>query len=131
MPALVTVSVGPGASSGALAGGGAALAAFFASEPGRAALSRSGRGRDVELLEAKAQGDVFLLRLRDRRAGDYWRAIAGIRGRLVAVSADGPGGEALEPAAGKALVLAVMAAMRRANAGKGAAGEANPVASAG
>lgn len=120
VPALVTVTVGPGGSAGAMAGGGAALAAFFASPEGRATLSRSGRGRDVEVLEAKAQGDVFLLRLRERIAGDYWRAIAGLRGRLVSVTADGPGGETLDPAAGKALVLATMAAMSRANAGKGA-----------
>lgn len=119
VPALVTVTVGPGASAGAIAGGGEALAAFFASEAGRATLSRSGRGRDVVVLEAKAQGDVFLLRLRDRIAGDYWRAISGLRGRLVSVTADGPGGETLDPAAGKTLVLAAMAAMARANAGKG------------
>lgn len=119
-PAVVTLSIGQAGSAGVLAGGGAVLAGYFTSEAGRAAVSRSGRAEDVEVLAASEVAGAFLLRLRDRKAGEYWRGIDGLRGRLITVSAAGPEGEALEPAKGRALVLAALAALRRANPGTAA-----------
>jgi len=114
-PALLTMSVGPTASSGGLAAGGAALTAYFTSPEGRAALSRTGRAADVSVIEALGVGDAYLLHLRDRAVGDYWRAVVGLNGRLVTISANGAQGAPLSPAAGRALVDATLAALRRAN----------------
>jgi hypothetical protein len=67
--------------------------------------------------------DAFLLHVRDRAVGDYWRAILGLRGRLVTLSVSGPEGKPLEAAKGRGLLDAAVAALRRANA--------NPAATAG
>lgn len=116
-PAVLTLSVGPAGSAGAMAAGGAELAAYFTSAEGRAALSRRGRAGDVAVLEAVGVDEAFLLHVRDGAVGDYWRAVTGIRGRLVTVSAAGPDGQALAEGKGRALIEAAVAALRRANAG--------------
>lgn len=116
VPALVTVTVGPAASAGALAGGPAALAQFFASPVGRASLSRDGRAADIRILEALSSGGAFLLHLQDRKQGEYWRAIIGVRGRLVTVSASGAPGVPLPAAAGRHLIDQVLGGLRSANA---------------
>lgn len=128
-PAVLTLSIGQAGSAGVLAGGGAMLAEYFTSEAGRAAVSRSGRAADVAVVQASEVDGAFLMRLQDREAGDYWRGIDGLRGRLVTVSATGPEGEALEPAKGRALVLAALAALRRANPGTGVVTAAPPAVS--
>jgi hypothetical protein len=114
-PALVTVTVGPAASAGALAAGPATLAQFFASEAGRASLSRDGRAADIRILEALSSGGAFLLHLQDRQQGEYWRAIIGVRGRLVTVSASGAPGVPLQAAAGRRLTDQVVDGLRAAN----------------
>lgn len=123
VPALLTLTVGEAGSAGVMAGGGAALTAYFTSAPGRAALSRSGRAGDVEVISASGVAGDFLLRVRDRMVGEYWRGITALRGRLVSVTAAGSEAQALDPAQGRALVEAALAALRRANA-TGAAGAA-------
>lgn len=115
-PAVLTLSVGAAATAGAMAAGGEALVAYFTSDEGRATLSRDGKAADVRVIEALGVGDAFLLHVEDRAVGDYWRALAGIRGRLVTVSASGPEGQALPEGKGRALVEAAVAALRRANA---------------
>lgn len=112
LPAVLTTAIGPAASAGVLAGGGQALAAYFTSDAGRAALSRSGRASAVTVLVAKGVGTAFVLRIRDRDAGDYWRGVAPVAGRLVTITVDAPGADA---AAGEALLTQSLAAMRRAN----------------
>ena len=119
-PAVLTLSVGPAGSAGAMAAGGEGLAAYFTSTEGRGALSRRGRADDVSVLAAVGEAEAFLLHVRDAAVGDYWRAVTGIRGRLVTVSASGPEGQALPEGKGRALVEAAVAALRRAN--QGAAG---------
>jgi hypothetical protein len=114
-PAVITVAVGQAGSASVLAGGGAALAEFFQSAAGRATLSRSGRAGDVRVLAAVGRGDVFYLRLRDRAAGDYWRAILGLKGRLVTISVAGPAESPLPPEAGRSLLEAAVKRMRAAN----------------
>jgi len=121
-PAVVTLTVGQAGSAGAMAGGGAALAEFFTSEAGRTALSRSGQAADVQVLSAAGVDDAFVMQVRDRLVGDYWRGIAGLRGRLLTVTATGTAEDApLSAEKGRALVQATLAALRRANAGEAVA----------
>ncbi len=114
-PALVTVSVGPAASAGAMAAGGAALTGYFTSEPGRAALSREGRARDVQVVAAVGVADAYLIHIVDRASGEYWRAVLGVRGRLLTVSANGAEGAPLDPRVGRKILDATLVALRRAN----------------
>ena len=114
-PGLLTISVGQPGSAGVMAAGGEALAAFFASTEGRRVLSRSGRAQDVQLRQAVGSKDAFVMRLTDRAVGDYWRAVTGIGGRLVTISATGAEGTPLAPEAGRKLVDAAVLALRMAN----------------
>lgn len=125
-PAVLTLSVGPTATAGAMVAGGEVLAEYFTSEPGRAALSRDGLAEDVAVLEAISAEDAFLLHVRDRAVGDYWRAIFGLRGRLVTLSVAGPEGQPLEADTGRLLLDAAVAALRRANPNAAAPGIAPP-----
>lgn len=115
--ALVTVTVGGGGSSGVMTAGPAGLAQFFASPAGRATLARSGRPGDIRILGALSSGNAFLLHLSDRGLGEYWRAITGIRGRLVTVSAVGTPGVPLDPAEGRRLIDKLLAGLAAANPG--------------
>lgn len=111
-PAVLTLTAGAAGSAIAMASGGAELAAFFNTEAGRATLSRSGRAADVTIGSALASGDLFLMRIEDRREGSYWRGMLGLGGRLVSLSANGPD---LPAAEGRALVEKAADALRRAN----------------
>lgn len=114
-PALITVSIGQGGSAGVMTAGGPALAAFFASKQGRATLSRSGRARDVKIIAALGSGDAFLLHLQDRNVGEYWRAVIGVKGRLVTLSATGTDEIRLDPAEGRKILEQALDALRAAN----------------
>lgn len=116
IPALLSVSIGQGGSAGVMAAGGPALAAFFSSEQGRATLSRDGTASDIRVIEALSAGDAFLLHLQDRGEGEYWRAVIGIKGRLVTISATGTPELPLPPADGRNVLDAALDAMRKANA---------------
>ncbi len=116
--ALVTVTIGRFASAGVMLAGAEALEAFMASEAGRRALSRSGRARDVEVLESGVLEGRLLLHLKDRMAGEYWRAVIGIKGRLVTISASGAAGVPLTSQAGRKLVDETGDAMIAANPAK-------------
>ena len=113
--ALVTVTVGRLASAGVLLAGVEALRGFMSSPAGRSALSRSGRPEDVEVLESGVVGERLLLHLNDRLAGDYWRAVIGIKGRLVTLSASGADGAPLTPQVGRSLVDQTVEALIAAN----------------
>lgn len=114
-PAVVTLSVGPAGSGGAIADGNAALAAFFTSDTGRATLSRDGRARDVQIIQAFDEAGVFTMRVRDRAVGEYWRAVTSIKGRLVTLSVNGTPETPLKPEDGRALLAKAMASLRAAN----------------
>lgn len=114
-PAVLSLSIGPAASAGVMAAGGAELAGFFTSAEGRARLAPSGRAGDIRVIEALSSGDAFLMRVEERGGPSYWRAVLGLRGRLVTLSAQGIPGAALAPAEGRALIDRALAAMRRAN----------------
>ena len=113
--ALVTVTIGRPASAGVMLAGPKALAAFFASPAGRRALSRDGRVNDVGVVQTVATADALFLRVLDRVAGDYWRAITGLNGRLVTVSATGAAGAPLSAVQGRKLLEDTLAALRQAN----------------
>ncbi|WP_126974962.1 cation transport ATPase [Frigidibacter oleivorans] len=122
-PAVLTASVTPGGSGAGLdATQFPALARHFASEAGRAALSRSGDADSVTLAEALSVGDVLYLRLVDRSAGgaqrvepEYWRAILVLRGRMVTLSVLSHADRPLPPGAARPLLEAFVARMRAAN----------------
>ncbi|MGL5012473.1 MAG: cation transport ATPase [Paracoccaceae bacterium] len=111
-PALLTTAIGPAGSADVLAGGGETLAGYFTSDAGRAALSRTGRASAVEIVQAKSVGAAFVMRIRDRAVGEYWRGVEPVAGRLVTITVDLPEGTEAD---GEALLLAALAAMQRAN----------------
>lgn len=113
--ALVTVTIGRFASGGVMLAGAEKLREFLRSPAGRKALSRTGRAGDVAVLQSGVVDGTLMLHLNDRVAGEYWRAIIGIKGRLVTISASGAEGAPLTPEAGQRLVEETVAALIRAN----------------
>lgn len=113
--ALLTVTVGRAASGGVLLAGADALAKYLTSTAGRRALSRSGHGEDVQVLETGILSGQLMLHIKDTVAGEYWRAIIGIKGRLVTVSASGAQDAPLTSQAGRKLVSQTVAALIKAN----------------
>lgn len=113
--ALVTVTIGRSASGGVMLAGAERLREFLRSNAGRRALSRSGRAGDVAVLQSGVVDGTLMLHLNDRLAGEYWRAIIGIKGRLVTISASGAEGAPLTPADGQRLVEKTVAALIRTN----------------
>lgn len=118
-PAIIAVTVGQEGSAGIMAAGHAQLASFFASDEGRATLSRRGQPQDVQLIEALSQPlaktDAFLMRLTEPSMGQHWRAIIGLRGRLVTVAVTGPTDAPLDPVQGRGLLEQTLTALTRAN----------------
>jgi hypothetical protein len=114
-PALISVSVGQGGSAGVMIAGGAALAAFFTSDQGRATLSREGRASDVQVIEVSSADNAFLIHLIDRSVGEHWRAVIGVAGRLVTISATGTETVPLPPAESRKVLDLALAALARAN----------------
>ena len=113
--AVISVTIGEAGSAGIVADGGTALAAFFQTSGGRAALSRTDSADSVKIVQAASSDGVFALRIVEAGVGDYWRAIFGLSGRLVTLSVQGPTGSKLDPVTGRALLAASLAAMRKAN----------------
>lgn len=74
-------------------GAGDELAAFFQSDAGRRALSRSGQADRVQILAIHRQSDALYLHLRDTSPGngsglvpEYWRGMFDLGDRLATVS---------------------------------------------
>lgn len=66
---------------------------FFKTRAGRAALARSGKAQDVEILAVKREEQRLLLKISDHSAPTtapvdpvYWREITGVRGHVSALS---------------------------------------------
>lgn len=114
-PAVISLSVGMAGSASAMAGGAAALAAFFQSSNGRAALSRTGQAGAVQIRSASESKGAFILHIAEAGESDYWRAVIGLSGRLVTLSVQGSDSAVLPTAAGRRLLEATIAAMRKAN----------------
>jgi hypothetical protein len=116
IPALISVSIGQSASAGVMTAGGPALAAFFSSDQGRGTLARDGHAASVTIIEALGSDDAFLLHLQDTSAGEYWRAVIGIKSRLITISTTGTDTVPLPAEKGRAVMEATLKALRSANA---------------
>lgn len=116
-PAIITVSIGPSGSATALNAGEEALVGFFTSDAGRATLSRQGKADDVTIIRAFSQDDMFYMRLHDNSAGEYWRAIAALGGRLMTLSVTGVQAGALDQDQGRKVLDQTLMAQRQANKG--------------
>lgn len=122
-PALLTVSVSPGASDGqTFAESLPALASFMRSVPGRAALSRSGDAAQVSVEDIRIKGDVMFLRVRDRSAAsdrpvepEYWRAILRVEEHIVTLTALSPSERPVAATERLRALEALVRAMRAAN----------------
>ncbi len=119
VPAAITATVGEAGSAAVLAAGVPALAAYFASDEGRAALSREGVAEAVVVQEIRSSDGVLSLHLTDRALGDYWRAVMAARGRLVTLAVTAPEGQPLSSDQGKALLDNAVKAMQSANTAGG------------
>lgn len=115
LPAVITISIGQPGSSEVLKIGARAMSDWFVSPAGRAALARDGRSGSVRVRQTLVSDGAFLLYLSDRTTGDYWRAIMGLRGRLVTVSVTAPRDAALDKVAGQKLIGRVLDTIRGAN----------------
>lgn len=122
--AVLTASVVTGAPSSApLSDSFAQMAAFFASEAGRAALSRVGKAASVRVVEVQTSGEVMILRVADGSATsggkpveqDYWRAIFEAKGRIVTLSVLGLSDQPIGVAQKRALLESFVRAVRKAN----------------
>lgn len=117
-PAVIAISVGTEGSASALQAGARAMADWFASPAGLAALARDGRAGSVHLAEVLVADGALLLRVVDRSVGPYWRGVFSLRGRLVSVSVAPPAGGTLPPESGRKLLDRAIAALRQANPAK-------------
>jgi hypothetical protein len=129
-PAVLTASVAPGAADeAAFVASFPAMARFFGSDPGRAALSRSGKAATVRVGAVSSRDGVLYLSVTDAAAGqgkavepDYWRAILLARGHLVTLSVMSLADRPLTSAEKRQILDAFVSRMRAANAGPAAAG---------
>ena len=92
-PAVLTAAVAPEGRQIDVEAAAAGLGAYFLSDRGRAALSRSGRAATVQVQEHFAEDGAYLLYLADSTPfswgavqPDYWRALLQVGGRMVTVS---------------------------------------------
>ncbi len=114
-PAAITATIGGAGSGSVMAAGTELVAAFFTSAEGRATLSRDGQADAVTVQEVATAEGAVLLHLTDAAVGEYWRAVFGLRGRLVTLAVTPPEGQPLSVAQGKALLLRAIATLRAAN----------------
>jgi len=113
--AVVTLTIGGPGSAGVLVAGPKALGAYFSSDAGRKVLARDGDPNHVAIVQTQAVGRGLMLHLKDQVAGDYWRAITAIKGRLVTISASGVAEAPLTQSQARALVTDTMALFDKRN----------------
>lgn len=122
-PAILTASVGPPSAEGTdVAAALPALAEFFQSTAGRAALSRTGEAGSVAVDRVSISDGVLYLHLSDRALASgqaveagYWRALTAIRGRIVTLAVLSPVSGPLGAAEQRAALDQFVARMRAAN----------------
>lgn len=117
--AILTVAVGGAGSGEGLRFDGEEMAAYFTSDAGRRALSRSDNPRSVTVHEVRRAENAILLRLTDRAQPGVehaWRAVTGLRGRLVTLALRSPTEGPRVPASeGERVINRFLGAMRAAN----------------
>lgn len=129
-PVVLTASVTPGApDEAAFAASFPAMARFFASPPGRAALSRAGNADSVRLGPVTSRDGTLILSLTDSAVHPgqhvepgYWRAVLALRGHLVTLSVMSLASRPLPAAEKRRILDAFIARMRAANAAPATAG---------
>lgn len=96
VPAILMVTVSGKTDVAPIATSTNALSRFFESDAGRAALSRDGKAKTVEVIETLGRGSVFYIHARDSSTGtlagagdEYWRALFNVKGRIVSASVVG------------------------------------------
>jgi len=99
-----------------------AMAEFFASRRGRAALSRTGNPDTVSVQQAFSAGDVLYLRATDRAAAsgagldpEYWRAILPLGDGIATLTVLGLASQPASSAEKRRLLDAFVARLRAAN----------------
>ncbi len=119
--AMLSATIGPLADH-PLDGAFEGFEAFVQSDAGRAALARSGRAEDVQVLAVEPSQSLLLLKISDRSAPDaapvepvYWRAITGLGGHVSALSVLPLAGSGMDDATQLALLQAFDASIRAAN----------------
>ncbi len=122
VPGLLTVTVSNGwAEEAAVRDMLSEMAAFIETPDGRAALSRSGRAETVDVLETQVRGDTLYIHARDSSGGqigvapDYWRALFGVKDRLLTVSVVGFEEAPISEDAGLSVLDAFAARIRAEN----------------
>jgi len=117
--AILTVAVGSAGSAQGLSFDGPEMVSFVTSDAGRRALSRSNDARSVTVHEVRRSDGAVLLRLTDRAQPGVvngWRAVTGLRGRLVTLALRNPEeGPTVEPTEAEKLINRFLSAMRAAN----------------
>ncbi len=122
-PAILTASVGPLSAEGTdVAAALPAMAEFFQSSAGRAALSRAGAADTVAVDQISTSDGVLYLHLSDQALASgqaveagYWRALTGIRGRIVTLAVLSPTRGPLGVSEQRAVLDQFVARMRAAN----------------
>lgn len=114
-PAILTITIGQPGSSSALQAGAKALSDWFLSPQGRAAVARDGQAASVQVTQTVLSEGAFFLRLTDRTVGEHWRALLGVKGRLITISAFAPDKEKLAESDSRKIVEQAISALRAAN----------------
>lgn len=115
IPAIITVTVGAEGSAEVLKSGAKALSDYFASPAGRAALARDGSAGSVVVRQTGLAGGALMMKMVDRSVGEYWRAVLGLKGRLVTIAVTQPETSSLSPEQSRALLERTLTALRAAN----------------
>lgn len=113
--ALLTATLGAGGSADALSPGPVALTSFFNTDEGLAMMAASGDPKDVQIDESQIDGETLFLKITDVETGTYWRAITGLKGHLLTLTAAGTGRVALNPVDGRELLSKALLALQKAN----------------
>ena len=121
--ALLTATIS-GSGQGSVTDSMNSMDAFFRSETGRTALSRSSDPGTVQILDSFQQDDVYYLRARDSSTGivpdasdDYWRAYFDLRDQIVSVSVIGFQSDPISPDVGLSTVQEFTGLIRNRNDG--------------
>lgn len=122
-PAVLTATVFEGTGDGAVfADSFPQMAKFLSSEPGRAALSRSGKSSSVKIGQIASLGDVMFMRVSDGSGAqtqeidaEYWRAIFEENGQIVTLTVLGLQRFPIDGAAKRALLDQFVAKVRASN----------------
>lgn len=135
VPAILMVTVSGETKSAPIAQSTEALARFFESSAGRAALSRDGKAETVEVIETLERDGAFYIHARDSStdtlagAGDeYWRALFNIKGRIISASVVGLEEQPISTSEGFKTLGAFTAKIRTVNAADAAKPVENPAA---